>query len=254
VKLFLSYQRADSRHVAGRLRDRLVQELGAENVFFDVDSISLGMDFRGVIRESIEAADAFIILIGNNWNSKKLTKADDYVRMEIMEALRQQKPIVPVLLDDQPMPSPASLPPDIRDLAYRNGARLRADPDFQADCTRLIRDLRELRDARPPSLIARPQGGASLLGVSRTDRTRLITVSVDGTVHTIDYRLKFMDVISPSTITLDGAVIYRKTNLPLHFDFFIGGNKARIEAEYRGMNKISRIRLLIDLGLVTSAL
>jgi hypothetical protein len=39
--VFLSYRRADSTDIAGRLFDHLVQRIGKENVFKDVDSIRI---------------------------------------------------------------------------------------------------------------------------------------------------------------------------------------------------------------------
>ena len=45
-KVFLSYRRADSPDVTGRIYDRLIAELGREAVFKDVDDIPLGVDFR----------------------------------------------------------------------------------------------------------------------------------------------------------------------------------------------------------------
>ena len=40
-KVFNSYRRADSEHVAGRIYDRLVARFGPGNVFTDVGSRSL---------------------------------------------------------------------------------------------------------------------------------------------------------------------------------------------------------------------
>ena len=41
LKLFISYRREDSIGIVGRIRDRLADEFGATNVFFDVDAIPL---------------------------------------------------------------------------------------------------------------------------------------------------------------------------------------------------------------------
>src|SRR3954466_6304267 len=43
--VFLSYRREDTRHLAGRLYDRLAQRFGHEQTFMDVDSIEPGADF-----------------------------------------------------------------------------------------------------------------------------------------------------------------------------------------------------------------
>ena len=37
--IFLSYRRADTRHLSGRLYDRLVDRFGRARIFMDVDSM-----------------------------------------------------------------------------------------------------------------------------------------------------------------------------------------------------------------------
>ena len=54
-KIFLSYRRDDTQHVAGRLYDRLADHFGQENIFMDVDSIEPGLDFIEVIDEWVRA-------------------------------------------------------------------------------------------------------------------------------------------------------------------------------------------------------
>ena len=61
--------------------------------------------------------------------------------MEILEALRLARESFPVV-DEATMPGPDQLPADLESFAYRNAAPLRADPDFDTDAARLVRDLR----------------------------------------------------------------------------------------------------------------
>jgi len=49
-KIFVSYRRQDSADVTGRIYDRLVQRFDKEQIFKDVDSIPLGVDFREHLR------------------------------------------------------------------------------------------------------------------------------------------------------------------------------------------------------------
>jgi hypothetical protein len=44
--VFISYRRGESRHVAGRLADRLIDRFCAERIFMDVQAIEPGTDFR----------------------------------------------------------------------------------------------------------------------------------------------------------------------------------------------------------------
>ena len=139
MKIFLSYRRSDDRHLAGRLRDMLARELGDDNVFFDVDSITAGEDFRVAIREYIDDTDVMIALIGSRWDPDRLSVATDVVRTEITEALQDGTPVIPVLIEDTPMPGPDELPDDMAGLAYLNALVVRPDPDFHADADRVLR-------------------------------------------------------------------------------------------------------------------
>ncbi len=141
-KVFLSYRRNDSPHASGRLRDRLAMEFGEKNVFYDVDSIPTGRDFREEIRTAIQAADAVVVMIGPGFDVDRLNDRRDYVRMELLEAFRQKKVIVPVLVDTALMPAAAALPSSLRRLAHINASPIRQDPDFRRDSERLIANLR----------------------------------------------------------------------------------------------------------------
>jgi hypothetical protein len=47
--VFISYRRGESRHVAGRLADRLIDRFCAERIFMDVQAIEPGTDFAHAI-------------------------------------------------------------------------------------------------------------------------------------------------------------------------------------------------------------
>src|SRR5512134_905627 len=75
TRVFLSYRRTDDRHLVGRLRDVLANVFGDENVFFDVDSITAGQDFRIAIREYIDEVDVMLALIRPRWELSRLAAA-----------------------------------------------------------------------------------------------------------------------------------------------------------------------------------
>ncbi len=54
-RIFISYRRADSITMTGRIHDRLVARYGEKNVFKDVDDIPLGVDFRTVLEDEVNA-------------------------------------------------------------------------------------------------------------------------------------------------------------------------------------------------------
>lgn len=65
--ILISYRRADSGDVAGRIYDRLVAYYSRETVFKDVDSIPLGIDFRKHLSESVGVCKVLLAVIGRNW-------------------------------------------------------------------------------------------------------------------------------------------------------------------------------------------
>jgi hypothetical protein len=150
IRVFLSYRRTDDRHLAGRLRDVLAIEFGDENVFFDVDTIGAGQDFRVVIREYIDDTDVILALIGPRWEPSRLTAPNDFVRAELAEALRQARPVIPVLIDDTAMPSPDQLPEELERLAFLHALVVRPDPDFRTDAARVTRAVQVVHQRAAP--------------------------------------------------------------------------------------------------------
>jgi hypothetical protein len=148
-RIFISYRRADSIAITGRIHDRLETEFGDENVFKDVDDIPLGADFRAVLDREVGACDVLLVIIGTQWASiahpdgrKRLFDAGDFVRIEVESGLiREDVTVIPVLAGGANMPNADDLPESLRLLLYLNAATVRHDPDFRRDMTRLIREL-----------------------------------------------------------------------------------------------------------------
>jgi hypothetical protein len=66
-KIVISYRRADSEAMAGRIRDRLANEFGEDSVFMDIDSIPIGVNFRDYIAEALKDTDILLVIIGQRW-------------------------------------------------------------------------------------------------------------------------------------------------------------------------------------------
>src|ERR1700738_3760503 len=126
-KVFISYRRHDARWEAKTIYDAFCAVLSKENVFMDIDSIPLGMDFVKSLRDRLFLCDIFLALIGPNWltitdpktGHRRIDDEKDFVRLEISEALKRNIPVVPVLLDGTPMPKEGELPEALRDLTRR---------------------------------------------------------------------------------------------------------------------------------------
>jgi len=61
LKVFISYRRSDTQHVAGRLGDRIGTRF---TLFMDIDDIPPGVDFTTVVRRAIDESDVLLVLIG----------------------------------------------------------------------------------------------------------------------------------------------------------------------------------------------
>jgi hypothetical protein len=65
--IFISYRRQDTSDVAGRLYDRLTDRFGEDQVFMDVDTIELGVDFAEVITRAVGTCQVLLAVIGLQW-------------------------------------------------------------------------------------------------------------------------------------------------------------------------------------------
>ena len=148
--VFLSYRREDSADVAGRIYDRLALAFGQGQVFKDVDSIPLGVDFRDHLQGVVGRCDVVLAVIGDQWlvvarageATSRLDDPKDFVRIELESALQRGIPVIPVLVRGAAVPHEAELPSTLGTLAYRSGISVRADPDFHRDMDRLIDGVR----------------------------------------------------------------------------------------------------------------
>jgi DNA polymerase len=153
-RIFINYRRQDSEGYVGRLYDRLLQYFSKDDLFIDVDSIPPGMDFVTALDEAVSACDVFIAVIGAHWltitdeqGERRLDQWNDFVRVEIASAIKQNKLIIPVLVAGGKMPPPAKLPEDIQAFARRNAVEL-SHQRFSYDVERLVEVIRSASPAR----------------------------------------------------------------------------------------------------------
>lgn len=132
MRIFLSYRRSDSQDITARLADRLLQLPRVKSVFLDVGSIAGGEDFPTRLKRELAAANVCLVLIGANWigvdengETTRIFGEQDFVRMEVSDALRLGKRVIPVLIDGSEIPEKKDMPEDIHSLADRNAIFLR---------------------------------------------------------------------------------------------------------------------------------
>jgi WD40 repeat protein len=156
-KIAISYRRADSEAMTGRIFDRLASHFGREVIFRDIDSIPPGIDFRVHINEMLRQTNILLAVVGPNWVGPTESGADriqqeaDAVRIEIETALRRRTPLIPVLIGSTTMPSSDKLPPSVKDFAFRNALRVDTGQDFDYHMTRLIQSIDDILSHSPKS-------------------------------------------------------------------------------------------------------
>jgi TIR domain len=158
-KIFISYRRRDDPGGAGRLFDALNEAFDPDRLFLDVDSIEPGQDFEDVIEDRVAKSAVLLAVIGQHWvdatddrGNRRLDNPQDYVRMEIETAMKQNKRVIPVLIGDARMPAAEVLPESIRKLARHNAVMLRYER-FHDDITNLVSALKRAMgdDLTPPA-------------------------------------------------------------------------------------------------------
>jgi TIR domain len=142
--IFISYRREDKRDFARVLYERLARNIDEQQIFMDVDSIELGLDFVEAINQRLAHCSLMLVVIGNEWldcldssGRRRLDNPDDFVRLELETALaRPDVRVIPILVDGAKAPASTDLPESLRPLARRN-ALIMTHENFGADFGRL---------------------------------------------------------------------------------------------------------------------
>lgn len=222
----ISYRRQDTRWAAGRIRDHLALAFGSDAVFEDVVSIPLGVDFRTHINAVIAQARVVLVLIGRDWldskldsGERRLTIESDHVRVEVESALASSARVIPVLIDDAPMPSSAELPKSLEQLAFLNGIRVRPDPDFKNDLGALIAAIRGAMEGVP-----RPSREDRLAEVQPDAQSRVKTIERGrwegpaALFHLHGPHRGRVDALADGDVEREGLTIGRSDKAELVFD------------------------------------
>lgn len=127
TQIFISYRRADSEGYVGRMYDYLADRFDEQNLFLDVATINAGADFPRAIEQALAQCDVLIAVIGPSWldatdsrGRRRLDQPDDYVRLEVATALRQDLHVIPALVQEARMPRASELPEELAPLSERN--------------------------------------------------------------------------------------------------------------------------------------
>lgn len=163
-KIFISYRRSEAEYAAGALGRELRRHFGDEQIFRDKEDIGGGVAWKDHVLQAIDGDAAVLVLIGRDWanakdpqGNRRLEAADDPLRIEIADAIRDGAVVLPVLLEDARMPDATELPPELRRLADYNALKLR-DGDWAYDLDNIRKTL-ERSGFKPVAVSPAPQPG-----------------------------------------------------------------------------------------------
>lgn len=143
MNIMISYRRADSGPITGRIYDRLRAHFGSNHVFIDIDSIPMGIDYRQHIHSSIGDCDILLPVIGPRWTGpgevgkRRIDDPGDLVHIEVAHALERNIRVIPLLVEDARLPGTSELPDDLKALRFRNALRVDSGIDFHHHIDRL---------------------------------------------------------------------------------------------------------------------
>ncbi len=123
------------------MHDHLSKRFGDGNVFFDVDTIPYGVNFREQISEFLKECAVLLAVIGPNWCNPSWPEGpavEDLVQTEIEEALATSTLVLPILVDGAVMPASHLLPEKLRPLTFINAPHVSGGRDFLRDIERIM--------------------------------------------------------------------------------------------------------------------
>jgi TIR domain len=168
--IFINYRSDDSGFAAALIDARLRTEFGDDRVFRDARSVGPATDFPPELERRLRESTVLLALIGPQWlsltasgGSRRIDSPADYVRRELREAFRQNKHVLPVLLDHARLPRAEELPADIAQLPDRQALHVRHRYDG-SDLDRLVAEL--ARHIPRAGVTTTPAGGAGSSGVN----------------------------------------------------------------------------------------
>ena len=148
--VFISYRRDDSAAYSRLVRQSLLEHMDESQIFMDIVGIPDGQDFVDTINEAILNCDVLIAIIGKSWvnsideeGNRRLMQNNDFVRLEIAVALREDRLVIPTLVGDSSMPEADDLPDDLKALSRRQAREL-SNSRWDYDMRQLVKTLAEL--------------------------------------------------------------------------------------------------------------
>jgi len=147
TEVFISYRRKDSLYYARRIYDSIKAKKNRA-LFIDTSSITPGKKWPNEIRRALSEAKIVLVIIGKNWliaglneyGQRPIDDENDWVRQEILTAIKDKKYIIPVLVGGAEMPPAIALPQCI-DILPQIQCSIILDSSFEKDIKKLIDNI-----------------------------------------------------------------------------------------------------------------
>jgi TIR domain len=140
TRVFVSYRHSDSRQFSERLYRSLTALFGVSNVFRDTETIPGGAAFDDYIRGALSATDIALVVIGPGWQQAtdeagrpRLEQFNDPVRTEVAAALALKRLVIPLLVDETPLPDATDLPAELAPLVHLQAYHIHTDERYETD-------------------------------------------------------------------------------------------------------------------------
>lgn len=148
IRIFISYRRTQT-FVVDRIHERICAEFRPESVFLDRPDFKPGVNFPERTRQALDTAKIVLVIIDPTWASvqdpvtleRRLTREDDWVRIEVESGLKGDKIVIPVLIEGAEMPTAVQLPESIADLRSRQSIEIHGHY-FAEDMNKLVAEMR----------------------------------------------------------------------------------------------------------------
>jgi hypothetical protein len=127
ARIFISYRRRGAHDLADKLQRALKARHPAMHVFRDETHIDGGEDFVKRLAVEVDHCDLMVALIDTDWAAILKSDPECVVAREIGRARERFHPVIPMLVDDTPMPTEADLPPSLKGFSHTNALRLTMD-------------------------------------------------------------------------------------------------------------------------------
>lgn len=147
--IFISFRNGDGDVLADHIDGELRRQFGDDNVFRSGRSIPPGMAFDKVLYDALNRACVLLVIIGPRWagvtdsGGRRIDVPGDWVRTEVALSLAAGIRVIPILLNNTPLPTAEQLPDDLKELSKRQTIPYRTKFGHR-DCAHLVDELREI--------------------------------------------------------------------------------------------------------------